>query len=306
MLSKSRSFPALPADEPLHDSRRRRVLAAAVLGALAPMALAQRPDEGEPSEFEVIKRRGTLTVAVYKDNEPYSFGPPGDMRGLDIDIARALTREMGLGLSLLPFQAAEDMHGDLRNMVTRGHYLGYGPADLLMRVPVDMHLMMADRLVLIFGTYQKEVPVLLYDRRRLTRLDMPDDLKGQVLAGERGMGLTSALMGYGGGLLKEQVRLFETSLLAAEAVVAGDAAAAYVTRAQAEYVLARQTVATEHLVIDEIKLGNLVDRGWPVGVAIKSRNRELRLLVEDAFKKLHASGEMLAIFRRHKLTLTTA
>lgn len=281
-------------------------MAAALCVTAAPLSLAQRPDEGEPSEFEVIQRRGSLIVAVYKDNEPYSYGPPGEMRGLDIDIARALTREMGLGLSLLPFQAAEDMHGDLRNMVTRGHYLGYGPADLLMRAPVDMHLMMANRLALIFGTYQKEVPALLRDSRRIERADVPDDLKGQVLAGERGMGLTSALMGYGGGLLKEQVRLFDTGLLAAEAVVKGEAAAAYVTRAQAEYVLARQGTAPDHLVIDELKLGNLVDRGWPVGVAVKSRNRELRLLVEESFKRLHASGEMLSIFRKNKLTLTTA
>jgi ABC-type amino acid transport substrate-binding protein len=292
-------------DEPA-SLQRRRWMTAALCATAAPLALAQRPDEGEPSEFEVIKRRGSLIVAVYKDNEPYSYGPPGEMRGLDIDIARALTREMGLGLSLLPFQAAEDMHGDLRNMVTRGHYLGYGPADLLMRVPVDMHLMMADRLALIFGTYQKEQPVLLLDRRRIDRVDTPDDLKGQVLAAERGMGLTSALMGYGGGLLKEQVRLFDTSLLAAEAVVRGDAAAAYVTRAQAEYVLARQGTVPGHLVMEEFKLGNQVDRGWPVGVAIKSRNRELRLLVEEAFKRLHASGEMLAIFRQNRLTLTTA
>lgn len=292
-------------DEPA-SPQRRRWMAAALCATAAPLSLAQRPDEGEPSEFEVIQRRGSLIVAVYKDNEPYSYGPPGEMRGLDIDIARALTREMGLGLSLLPFQAAEDMHGDLRNMVTRGHYLGYGPADLLMRAPVDMHLMMANRLALIFGTYQKEVPALLRDSRRIERADVPDDLKGQVLAGERGMGLTSALMGYGGGLLKEQVRLFDTGLLAAEAVVKGEAAAAYVTRAQAEYVLARQGTVPDHLVIDELKLGNLVDRGWPVGVAVKSRNRELRLLVEESFKRLHASGEMLSIFRKNKLTLTTA
>jgi len=175
-----------------------------------------------------------------------------------------------------------------------------------MRVPVDMHLMMADRLALIFGTYQKEVPVLLHDRRRIERVETPGDLKGHVLAGERGMGLTSALLGYGGGVLKEQVRLFGTGLLAAEAVVRGEAAAAYVTRAQAEYVLARLDKAPDHLVIEELKLGNQVDRGWPVGVAVKSRNRELRLLVEEAFKRLHASGQMLDIFRQNRLTLTTA
>ncbi|MEZ5644039.1 MAG: transporter substrate-binding domain-containing protein [Burkholderiaceae bacterium] len=285
---------------------RRQWLAAAACAAVAPLALAQRPDDGEPSEIEVIRQRGSLIVAVYKDNEPYSWGPPDAMQGLDIDIARALTREMGLGLSLLPFQAAEDMHGDLRNMVTKGHYLGYGPADLLMRVPVDMHLMMANRLALVFGAYQKETPALLFDQRRIERLDTPDDLKGLRLGAERGMGLTSALMGYGGGLLKEQVHLYDTGLLAAKGVVAGEVAGAYVTRAQAEHVLGGLPSRPEHLVIEDLKLGNVVDRGWPIGVAIKSRNRELRLMTEDAFKRLHASGEMLAIYRQHKLTLTMA
>ncbi|MFO1328447.1 MAG: hypothetical protein U1F56_13900 [Rubrivivax sp.] len=33
------------------------------------------------------------------------------------------------------------MNDDLRNMVWRGHYLGFGPADVLMHVPVNRPLM---------------------------------------------------------------------------------------------------------------------------------------------------------------------
>ena len=93
-----------------------------------------------------------------------------------------------------------------------------------MRVPVDKHLMMADRLALIFGTYQKEVPVLLLDRRRIDRVDTPDALKGHVLAGERGMGLTSALMGYGSGLLwrtRRGILLIEQCLREATEIMDG-------------------------------------------------------------------------------------
>jgi hypothetical protein len=32
------------------------------------------------------------------------------------------------------------MGDDLRNMVWRGHYLGYGPADVMLQVPVDKFL----------------------------------------------------------------------------------------------------------------------------------------------------------------------
>ena len=35
----------------------------------------------------------------------------------------------------------ENMNDDLRNMVWKGHYLGYGPADVMLHVPVDNRLM---------------------------------------------------------------------------------------------------------------------------------------------------------------------
>ena len=47
-------------------------------------------------------------------------------------------------MSLLPFRADDSMNDDLRSMVWRGHYLGYGPADVPMHVPVDRPLMEAN------------------------------------------------------------------------------------------------------------------------------------------------------------------
>jgi hypothetical protein len=73
--------------------------------------------------------------------------------GIDIDLARALAGALDLKLSLLPFNADENMNDDLRNMVWKGHYLGYGPADVLMHVPVDRPLMQANPQVQIFAPY---------------------------------------------------------------------------------------------------------------------------------------------------------
>jgi hypothetical protein len=41
----------------------------------------------------------------------------------------------------MPFPADEEVGDDLRNMVWKGHYLGYGPADVMLHVPVDNRLM---------------------------------------------------------------------------------------------------------------------------------------------------------------------
>ncbi len=289
---------------PAFIAPRRRLVMSALCAVVAPAALAQQAGFEKPSDFEAIQRRGHLTVAVYRDNEPYSFGPPADMRGLDVDIARALARALGLGLSLLPFHAGEDMNADLRHMVTRGHYLGYGPADLMMRVPVDGHLMAANPMASIFGAYQREVPVIVTNRHRIPKPMTAHDLAGHTLGGEHGTGLTAVLLGYGGGIFRERVRLYDTGLLAVQAVISGEVSAAYVTRAQAEYVIGRQTSALDAVVMSEIAFGNIFDRGWVVGVAVRSQNQRLRQVVDDAMHKLHVSGQIQSIFRQYHLTPT--
>jgi len=284
------------------SKRLPRRLALRTLGAwlaLPAVAWAQQ----EPNELDRLRARGTLKVAVYKDNAPFSDGPGQAMTGLDVSLAEALAARLGLRLELLPFDAGENMGDDLRNMVWRGHYLGYGPADVMLHVPVDRYLIQKTPQALIFAPYLREAPVLLHDTRRLPEVRVPEDLQGQPLAAERGAGLASALMGYRGGLLRQQVGIHASGVAAARAVIEGQAAAAYVTRAQAEGALALTTARPAHLQMADIGLGYLPERGWPVGMAIKAEHAALGRALEQALRELHASGEMLALFRRHGLTL---
>lgn len=280
--------------------KRRTLLAATAAFALP--AWGQADEQG--LLFEKIRASGVLKVAVYKDNAPYSNEEGGQLVGLDVDIAKALAAQMGLAASFLPFPAGEEMNADLRWMVEQGHYLGYGPADLMMRVPVDRHLMFANRRVFIFAPYMSERPVLLRDSRRLDEPRSPDDLLGLPLAAETGAGLTSLLIGYGNGMLRSQIRLYPTGMAAADAVIRGEAAAAYTTRALAEASLVRANGPVDHLRMDELALSHMASRGWPIGVAILASNRALRLALEEAMQSLQSSGQMLDIFRMHRLTLT--
>lgn len=280
----------------------RRACLLALTSALAAPAWAQADDEGEL--FTKIRETGTLKVAVYKDNPPYSFEAGGQLQGLDVDVARALAAQMGLNASFLPFSAGEDMGADLRWMVERGHYLGFGPADMMMRVPVDRNLMFGNRKVLILTPYMSERPVLMYDSRRLSEPRTPEDLQSLPLAGEMGTGLTSAMLGYGGGLLREQVRILASASQAAQTVINGEAAATYITRSAAETAMNKSTLPTQHLRLVDFDMGHRASRGWPIGVAIKSANHELRKALEVAMASLQASGQMLEIFRKHRLTLT--
>ena len=251
-----------------------------------------------------VQASGVLKVAVYKDNAPFSSGKSEDMTGLDVSLAAALAKQLNLKLALLPFDAGEKMNDDLRNMVWRGHYLGYGPADVMLHVPVDRYLMQNNRQVFIFAPYMRQVPILMVDTRQIPQVSQPEDLKGFALSGERGAGLTSLLMGYGGGLLRNQISIHDSGTLAAKAVLEGKAAAAYVTRAQAEAAMAGMLSRPDHIEFVDLVLGAGPSRGWPIGLAVKSDHKQLAEALEGAMSRLRASGELLAIFREQGLTLT--
>jgi len=258
----------------------------------------------ELSGLAKIQASGVLKVAVYKDNAPFSDGPIEDMKGLDVAIAAALAKQMNLKLALLPFDAGENMNDDLRNMVWRGHYLGYGPADVMMNVPVDKYLMQENRQALIFAPYMRQTQVLLHDTRVLPQVSGTDDLKGFRLGAERGTGNASVLMGHNGGEMISQVSLYNSGVQAAKAVLDGEVAAAYVMRSQAENVLSSVKPESRHWALSPLPLSGLPPNGWPLGIAIKSGSKDLGQALEKAMQALRDSGELLSIFKSYGMTLT--
>ncbi|GAA6140553.1 transporter substrate-binding domain-containing protein [Hydrogenophaga sp. 5NK40-0174] len=284
-------------------SRRKAVEFSALLFlGMGLTGLAQA--EEELMDLDKVKASGVLKVAVYKDFAPFSDGKDGNVKGLDVSIGKALADKLGLRMQLLPFYADENMHDDLRNMVWKGHYLGFGPADVMMHVPVDRYLVDENPQTMIFGAYMREQPVVLHDLRKIEKVTHPEDLKGFKLTAERGAGTASMLLGHGGGMLREQVSILNTGVDAAQAVVDGKAAASFITRAQAEAVLANVKEGRENFALSQVTMGGMPTRGWPIGMAIKSKNKELGLALDAALRELQASGELLAIFKEHHLTLT--
>jgi polar amino acid transport system substrate-binding protein len=256
----------------------------------------------ELSAMEKIKARGTLKVAVYKDNAPYSYGPNSDMQGVDVALAKALASQLNLQLALLPFDAGENMNDDLRNMVWKGHYLGYGPADVMIHVPVDRYLMNENKQVLIFGSYVREHLVVLHNTTKVARVENPEDLQGKTIAVEKGSGAASALMGYRGGLLRDKISIFKDGVDAAKMVTSGQFDAAFVSRAQAE---AAVYAASDKMrwVLSSIALPGVMPAGWPLGMAVKADNKELATALDGALASLRQGGELLKLFQAHGLTL---
>jgi ABC-type amino acid transport substrate-binding protein len=278
-------------------SRRQLLSAAPLLLGIHSLSQAQ-----EPSAMEKIKARGVLKVAVYKDNAPYSDGPNTDMQGVDVALAKALAARLNLQLALLPFDAGENMNDDLRNMVWKGHYLGYGPADVMIHVPVDRYLMNENKQVLIFGSYVREHLVVLHDPAKVAHVDNPEDLQGKTIAVEKGSGAASALMGYRGGLLRDKISIFKDGVDAAKMVISDQFDAAFVSRAQAESAV-HASAGKGRWALSSISLPGVMPAGWPLGFAVKADNKELATALDDALVSLRQSGDLLKLFQAHGLTL---
>jgi ABC-type amino acid transport substrate-binding protein len=246
-----------------------------------------------------VRERGSLVVGVYNDMPPFHVAG----KGIDVELARALAEGLGVKLSLLPFNADENMNDDLRNMVWRGHYLGYGPADVLMHVPVDRPLMDATPQATIFAPYYRERIVMARELARLPALDAMQQLAGQKIAVP---GQTLAgwlLLGADGGAYKNQLSTqWKDGTECARALQRGEVSVAAGTSSELESVLR----GDPKYAIDPMPSPRAPRSGWATGLAVKSDAVDLAQSLQTVMNGLAESGRLKDLFARHNVAWRTA
>ena len=242
-----------------------------------------------------VKARGTLTVAVYRDMPP--FHDKG--QGIDVDLAAALADALGVKLSLLPVPAGEDMNDDLRNMVWKGHYLGYGPADVMLHVPVEGPLMDANPQVRIFAPYWRDRVMIARDVAQLPHLETLAQINGKSVAVP---GQTLAgwlLIGADGGAYKQQLTTtWKDGVEAAQALQRGEVAAAAGLESELECVLGGDA----RYVITPLPTISNSRNGWPVGLAVKKDAADLAAALQAAVDAMVGDKRIAQIFAKGRVT----
>lgn len=279
-------------------SGRRRLLglAAAAFAAGAthvPLLRAQ-----ERTALERVRQRGSLIVGLYHEMPPFHVGG----RGIDVELGQALAKALGVTYSPLPFHAGEDMKDDLRNMVWRGHYLGFGPADVLLHVPVDRPLMAANPQVEVFGPYWRERIMIARDREKVPGMETLKDFAGQRIA-VPGQSLAGwLLIGADQGAYREQlITRWKDGTEAAAALKRGEVAAAAANASELEHILAGDT----RYAIEPLPVPRMRD-GWPVGMAVKRDATDLARTLQGALNGLIESGAVREMFARANVTWRAA
>ena len=151
------------------------------------------------AEQQKIGQNGILKVAVYNDLAPFSVNGAG----IDVDLAGALADKLGMKLSLLPFTAGDDLNDDLRNMVWKGHYLRYGPADVMLHVPIDRRLAAANDNVRIFAPYYNDTVRLVRNAKTFPSYDDVDTLIGKKVGAEKVSIAAMVLLGEQNGKFRD-------------------------------------------------------------------------------------------------------
>lgn len=274
-------------------SRRRYLQGLAAAAAAATLPGTAWSQSATPT-LDKLRLRGTLSVALYHNMPP--FHEKG--QGIDVDLAEQLAKALGLKLSLLPFNADENMNDDLRNMVWKGHYLGFGPADVMLHVPVDRPLMNENPKVKIFAPYYRERIMVARDVKAFPTMDSMADFKGGKIAVP---GQTLAgwlLIGADSGAYREQLLTqWKDGCEAARALQRGEVVAAAGNASELESVLA----GDERYVIEPLPVPRMKE-GWVVGCAVKAEATDLALAVQEAINGMATSGAMAAAFKRGKVS----
>jgi len=266
---------------------RRRALLLGLAGAALLPAVARAEGAGALAR---IRERGSLKVGLYQEMPPFHV----DGRGIDVELGRALAAALGLSFQPMAFPAGDNVDDDLRNMVWKGHYLGWGPADVLLHVPVEPPLMRANPQVRIFAPYYRERVLLACERARFPRgVESLAQLKGQRVA-VPGLSLAGwLLLGAEDGLLREQLSTrWPDGAAAAQALKAGEVVAVAGLASELESVLH----GDERFELQPLPLPRAPRDGWAVGLAVKKDADDLALALQQALQALRDSGRLAAVF----------
>lgn len=270
--------------------------------ALNPLHAAWAQDEVEA--LAALRRKGRIRIAVYKAFTPFS-NEAG--KGIDCELGRALAAKLGLEAEIAAYASDEDMSGDFRNMVWKGHYMGTPPADVMMHVPVDERLARANDKVRIFGAYYRETLAVARNPDRVPVMAGSAAVALEVFTREK-IGVERVtmpdafLMAVLGGRIRENVSHFADVGAACAALKEGQVAAVFAPRSELESALQGQT----RFPIEDAKFAELKVTGWPLGLAVKAEADTLAQALGDAMAQLKREGVVADIFKRHGISYVPA
>ncbi|MGF6097923.1 substrate-binding periplasmic protein [Pseudomonas sp. 18175] len=264
--------------------------------------------QAQVRSYDQMIAAGELKVAVYKDFAPYSFDDGGTPRGVDVELAQALAKALGVQLSLIWAPAGEKLDDDLRDYIWRGSQLhNQQLADLMMRAPYDHEYTqkrndqgeLENGHVVMFGPYQNEQWQVAYDRRRLDSVASVAVFQEHPIGVEVDSVPSFYLTSVFNGMLAAKTRHYPNVPQAFAAMKAGQVDAVMAMRGEIDWQV--HQAHDPQLALAENAYPNMGRQRWEIGMAVHESNRQLAYAVEEALEGLIRDGSLQAIYSHYGL-----
>lgn len=263
----------------------------AVLCASVSMCVFSTYAAAQARDLPEVAKSGKLKVALYKEFQPFS----DDNAGIDVDLARLLASKLGVSVDFLWFDADESMEDDMRNMVWRGTVLGYGPADVMLHVPVDKDYMAKNTNVMFFAPYYREKFAIARNVAQLDKLENMGVFRNHKVGVESESYPDTVLLSADAGAYRSNVVHFKTTTEAIAALKQGSVSAVMAMQSELEAGL----TGTSGFEVSDVPLPVINRRQWVLGMAVKAGHEALAKALQAAMNDLMASGEVAKVFQRH-------
>jgi len=261
--------------------------------------------------YDDIIESNDIIVAVYKDFKPFSYKENGRAKGVDIDLAQAIAKHLGVKLRLRWVTADENVEDDLRNNLWKGHYLKRTVADLMLRVPYDRdYSLLRDDIgelvhqhVHMFSPYHTESWKIIYNRDKVESVEtiaifQYHDIGVEVESIPQ-FYLSSAFRGR----MSKRTKQFMSISKAIEAMTIGKVDAVMGLSSQISYF--QSIIPTNNYILAENAFPLMGQQQWDIGMAIKADYRQLGYAVADIVEAMVVQGEMKKIFTKYHVLYKT-
>ncbi len=273
------------------------------IAGLLVLASTVHPGLVQARPIDEVTDSGYITIFVYQDYAPYSFeDESGELKGIDVDIAKHFAESLGVELRFLVRGADENVDDDLRVNLWKGDLIHRKVADVMMHVPYDRELDTRNEFIVLMSPYFLEEMAVVTDTAVLPKLETFGRFMNKPIAVEVDTAGDFFLSNAFRGALHQSIRRGRTFNEVIDLYKNGDVPAAMGSKAQTQWI-ANQSPDVESKVFQPPMPG-IVRKSWPVGIGIKHDSRDLGYALTDVAFGLIQSGEMEAIAQKYGVSFT--
>ncbi len=260
--------------------------------------------------YDEITESGFISVGVYRDFPPYSWMNNGTPDGIDVELAKRIAAGLDVTLNIHWITPDENLEDDLRNTIWKGHYLGGGVADVMLRVPYDKEYSqkrddigeLVHEQVVMLAPYQNERWQIAFNSENIEEISTVAVFQYHPIGVEidslPAFYMTSAFQGR----MRKNTHHFTTTATAFSAMNTGEVDAVMGMYSQITWM--QRNSVNKAIKLAENGFPMMGKQTWDIGIAISENTRQLGYAIGDIIEYQVTSGKLEAWFDSKNISYT--